>query len=261
MGGPLHALEALHRLFGFAEFRPGQAEAVAAALSDRDALVVMPTGSGKSLCYQLPALMHDDLDPLLDVLRARRVNAHTQLVRDLRSQHAKRVLSTWRAFLDRLEETDEAERPEAVRPIGEVAGQRIRRVYRQMVRMGGAIDDSSPAEDYHELRKKGKELRYLLQLLGVKLYPEEVVRPMVKTLKNLQDVLGRHQDRQVQMASVRSLSEEVSARPGGSAALIAMGALLGALAEDERAARTEFAERFAVFGADKQRALVKETFA
>jgi ATP-dependent DNA helicase RecQ len=53
--------EALARIFGFEQFRPGQVEAVSAALSGRDALVVMPTGSGKSLCYQLPALMRDDL--------------------------------------------------------------------------------------------------------------------------------------------------------------------------------------------------------
>ena len=65
--------EALRRLFGFEHFRPGQAEAVAAALADRDALVVMPTGSGKSLCYQLPALMRDDLtlvvSPLVSLMQ------------------------------------------------------------------------------------------------------------------------------------------------------------------------------------------------
>src|ERR687898_2348008 len=61
---------ALHQHFGFPAFRPGQQEACEAALADRDVLVVMPTGSGKSLCYQLPALLRDDLTVVVSPLVA-----------------------------------------------------------------------------------------------------------------------------------------------------------------------------------------------
>ncbi|MDP9347787.1 MAG: RecQ family ATP-dependent DNA helicase [Gemmatimonadota bacterium] len=54
--GTPELLETLRSNFGFETFRPGQEEAVRAALEGRDAVVVMPTGAGKSLIYQLPAL-------------------------------------------------------------------------------------------------------------------------------------------------------------------------------------------------------------
>src|SRR4051794_21651205 len=60
----------LEEHFGFPAFRRGQREACEAAVAGRDVLVVMPTGSGKSLCYQLPALVRDDLTIVVSPLVA-----------------------------------------------------------------------------------------------------------------------------------------------------------------------------------------------
>lgn len=54
---PAAALGTLKRYFGYSSFRPGQERMVSAILSGCDALGVMPTGAGKSICYQVPALM------------------------------------------------------------------------------------------------------------------------------------------------------------------------------------------------------------
>ena len=62
-------------------------------------------------------------------------------------------------------------------------------------------------------------------------------------------------------AIAASRRDEVSALPGGPAALMAMGVLVMRLHEDEQAARDEFAERFAQFASKSQRALVRDTFA
>ncbi len=62
--------EALLAQLGFEAFRPGQREAVEAALAGRDSLIVMPTGGGKSLCYQLPGLSSPDLTVVVSPLIA-----------------------------------------------------------------------------------------------------------------------------------------------------------------------------------------------
>src|SRR5438093_5647408 len=66
-------LDALRARFGFDSFRPGQEEAAAAVRAGRDRVAVMPTGSGKSLCFQLPALLLDGttvvVSPLIALMK------------------------------------------------------------------------------------------------------------------------------------------------------------------------------------------------
>ena len=151
----------------------------------------------------LPEKMQRDLEPLRGVLETRRARALTATRRALRAQRTADALADWDEFVTNRRPAD--------RTVRDLASHRITRVYRKMVKMGRAIDDDSPAEDLHELRKVGKELRYLLEFFA-SLYPSDVVKPFVKTLKGLQDQLGRFQDREVQANALRELAPERQGR-------------------------------------------------
>ncbi|HEY2828861.1 MAG TPA: DNA helicase RecQ [Thermoanaerobaculia bacterium] len=69
----MHLVETLSRYWGYSSFRPLQEQAMNAALADRDSLVVMPTGGGKSLCFQAPALIKESVtvvvSPLISLMK------------------------------------------------------------------------------------------------------------------------------------------------------------------------------------------------
>lgn len=200
------------------------------------------------LVAPLAAERRADLAPVQALLVEHRAAAFAELTATLKGDEYAGRWADWRAFLTDDMGPDDDARPDAPRPIRTVAARRVARVYRRMVKMGGAIDEASPAQDLHDLRKRGKELRYLLELFGDVLN-RGAVRPMVTALKGLQDVLGHHQDCEVQAAQLRALAPEL-ARTGGDsapAALLALGALVDRLEAEQVRAREGFAERFAAF--------------
>jgi len=212
-----------------------------------------------SLAKLLPEAQRDDLEPMRQVLHEHRLAAREGLELTLRSRRTAELIDDWERLLESLVELPLEDRPDAARTIADVCGERIAKVYRRIVAMGEAISDSSPAEDFHELRKKGKELRYLLELFGLQLFDADVAGPLVDSLKQLQELLGRHQDREVQVMMVRSLTGEVALRPGGGAACLAMGTLVARLRDDELAARRAFADSFSELAAADRRAAVNDS--
>jgi CHAD domain-containing protein len=195
----------------------------------------------------LPEGMRSDLDPLRTVLERHRAKALTATRRALKAQRTLDALHEWLEFVQEV--------PASEQTVRELASYRITRVYRKMVKLGRAIGDDSPAEDLHELRKVGKELRYLLEFFS-SLYPPDVVKPFIKTLKGLQDQLGRFQDREVQANALRALAPEVN----DPATVMAMGVLVDRFMKEETLARAEFADRFDAFASKAQRRAVKDTF-
>ncbi|MBQ3638349.1 MAG: DEAD/DEAH box helicase, partial [Clostridia bacterium] len=65
--------DVLGEVFGHSAFRPGQEEAVDALLAGRDVLAILPTGGGKSVCYQIPALLFPGVtvvvSPLISLMK------------------------------------------------------------------------------------------------------------------------------------------------------------------------------------------------
>ena len=91
----------LHDQFGFSSFRDGQEPLVSAALAGRDALGVLPTGGGKSLCYQVPALVLPGLtlvlSPLISLMedqtqRARRASIPAAFITSSLSASERRTV-------------------------------------------------------------------------------------------------------------------------------------------------------------------------
>ena len=105
--GTNELLAALQKYFGYADFRDGQREAIEKILSGENILAAFPTGYGKSLCYQLPALMLPGItvivSPLISLMKDQVDALHEQRIYGVALLNSSLSWEEYRAELDRLE--------------------------------------------------------------------------------------------------------------------------------------------------------------
>ena len=191
-----------------------------------------------------------DLEPVRVYLSRRRAAERRALNRGLRSARFAAMLGDWRKAL----QVPHANRRQPAGPrAAELAADRTRRAYRKVIRLGAAITDDSPAENLHTLRKRCKELRYVLEFFGT-LHDPQAQRAMVADLKRLQDCLGEFQDSEVQQHELQALAAAMLTQQAAPApTLLAMGEVAGQLGLRQQQARAEFAGRFAAFAGNEGR--------
>ncbi|HTW00583.1 MAG TPA: CHAD domain-containing protein [Streptosporangiaceae bacterium] len=203
----------------------------------------------------LIAATAEDLQPFHAHLERSRGAAQRQLARGLRSARFARLRRDWADAL-----ADAAARPGAGGAragagraggtrlsAARLAASRIGRAHRRVLRDGGTITATSAPENLHDLRKRCKELRYLLEFFGSLYDPGDHWRA-VRELKALQDCLGEFQDAQVQREEIGEFAAQMmDQRSAPAATLLAMGEIAAVLAAEQQRARGEFAGRFRDF--------------
>lgn len=206
------------------------------------------------LAATLDSPLQTALTALLPLLAERHAEARQQLLGHLQSAAHQGFLADWEDFLRHAHEAGGSQ------PLKPLADRRLGRLYRRLLREGAAIDESSPPQALHELRKTCKKLRYLLEFFH-SLYPAKPHRQILGLLKDLQEILGEYQDCQVQAAVLLRLAEEEGLKGATPMAYAAMGVLYQRLLDRASQSRGRFTGAYTLLAADKTRRCFAELLA
>jgi len=207
----------------------------------------------------LPEELRPALAPIDRYLRRQHRLEHRRLVTSLGTSRFRQMIEAWEKFLDR-EAPPRTSLRNATRPIGELAGERIRRAHRRVIKQGKSIKDGSPPQRLHRLRIECKKLRYLLEFFAP-LYAEQDVRRLVGALKKLQNNLGDHNDYVLQQQSLHAIVDGLSGSgPVPEATRRAVQEVLRQLEERQRVTRKAFQSRFKQFSDRKVSAVFDRLF-
>ena len=183
----------------------------------------------------------EPLEELRGVFEERREKARRAMFRALDSGRYTRLVRSLELLLRR----GPSPRSKAAgRPVLAVAPDLVRKRYHKVRKAGDRITQESTEDAYHDLRKKGKRLRYALEFLsGVYGKP---VRELIPPLKAMQDVLGDHQDAEVAVGHLRELSDaRVGRRRLSARTVFVMGGIAHRYALEAAESRTQFPKVYA----------------
>ena len=193
------------------------------------------------------------LEPFAEHLRNRRSESLRSMRSGLRSARFQALRDGFGAALGQVD-AGRSKQPRAA----DFAADRLGRSYRRLARQAQALDAASPAEQVHDLRKVGKDFRYLMEVFRP-LCDAQQYQAVLKDLKRLQDVLGEFQDGEVQAEALRTFAQEmVDAGEQRADSLLAMGALSAHFEAGQRAARAELDSHHADYLGPQTARRVKE---
>ncbi len=188
-----------------------------------------------------------ELLPVRAHVRRLRKAALAKLARALASPRMRRFTTRLRAA---LEAEPARETAAGAQPIGALASTRIRARAERFVSRGSGLGRKAPARKLHRLRIHTKRLRYLLEAVGEIAAPTDT-RALLPRLRELQDVLGAFNDREVERAALERYAEELlAAGRAGAAELLAMGRRQALAKREQKRLRRRFEDRFAHLAAD-----------
>ena len=194
----------------------------------------------------LPAEMQQHIEPLQALLLRKKRITYKKLATALKSKRYADFQNQYWEFLH-APVAQRAELVNAGRPVKSVADERIWKVYKRVLKEGNAIQEDSPAEDLHELRKTCKKLRYLMEFFQ-SLYGVKAIKPLVKELKALQDNLGEFNDLHIQAETLKEFMMELDTQSALSPETRqAMILLIQHIEELQAKQRAHFASQFEKF--------------
>lgn len=183
----------------------------------------------------LPFATREHLEPLRELLQHKQQQAYCELAQHLQSDYYIDSMQRWQDFLD----TSPNEHPQELQAkwsVKQWADRKIWKTYKQVMNSAQVLSSYSPEEEWHDLRKSMKKLRYLIEYFQ-SVYPKSEMKQALKLLKLWLSSLGELQDLAVQIQTLRALGDEQAANGASGASLQAITLLINILVERQQAAR------------------------